>query len=415
MLTGYRHMRCGLIGEKLGHSFSPQIHEKLCDYDYRLFELPDEAAVGEFLRQGDFDALNVTIPYKQTVIPYLSGMTDEARRIGAVNTIRKTADGSLSGYNTDYYGFSALIRTAGIRMKGRKVLVLGSGGASRTARTVCADLGADPVIVISRSGPDNYDNLERHRDAQVIVNCTPVGMFPHNGVSPVDLSLFPYLEGVLDMIYNPAVTALLYQAQSRGIPCANGLTMLVAQAIQSCGIFLDKTIPESEIGRITGLLQKQMGNIVLVGMPGSGKSTVACLLADRTGRTVLDTDALITKETGRTPADWIREEGEAAFRGVESACVAEAGKRSGIILATGGGVVTRKENYLPLHQNGRIYFLDRDPEDLPLSGRPLSQLNGVMQLYRERLPLYRSFADCIIANRGTPEEAARQILEDYSS
>ena len=407
-----KKLKCGLLGEHLGHSFSPRIHRQLADYSYELFEMP-ENEVEEFLRSDSFDAINVTIPYKKTVMPHLAEISDEARRIGSVNTITKLKNGGLRGDNTDYFGFSYMLDKSGISIEGKKVLVLGSGGASETARTVCADRGAKEIVVISRSGENNYTNLSRHADAKVIINTTPVGMFPKNGASPIELSGFPALEGVLDMIYNPARTKLLIDAERLGIPHINGLCMLVAQAKRACEIFLDRNIDDGEIDKITAAIEAETENIVLVGMPGCGKSTLGALLAKRLDREVIDTDEMIAEKAGMTIPEIFSKHGEAYFRALEHQAVTEVGKQSGKIIATGGGAVTREENYEPLHQNGKIFFIHREISELPTEGRPISQTTSLFELYNKRLPLYRAFADREVLNNCPIDQTADQIIKIY--
>lgn len=402
-------MRCGLLGEKLGHSYSPAIHAQLADYAYGLYEVAPEA-LPAFLTGGDFDALNVTIPYKKAVIPYCAELSPIARKLGSVNVLVRRPDGTLYGDNADAFGFEYLVRHSGIDVAGQKALVLGNGGASATIQAVLEQLGAH-VTVISRHGPDNYENLDRHADAHVIVNTTPVGMYPNTGKAAVDLRQFPQCAGVLDIVYNPARTALLLQAESLGIPCAGGLYMLVAQAKRSCEVFTGTVIDDAEILRIHRLLRQEMENIVLIGMPGSGKSTIAALLAERLHRPVLDSDAQIVETAGVSIPDIFAAGGEDAFRARETATLAELGKRSGAVLATGGGCVCRAENYPLLHQNGTILWLQRDLARLPKDGRPISQRSDLAALYAQRAPLYARFADAVIDNNGTPEETVQKILE----
>lgn len=406
-----RKTTCGLLGQTLGHSFSPQIHRELADYEYRLFEVEPEA-LGEFLFGGSFDALNVTIPYKQAVMPYLPSTSDRAKRIGAVNTVLRRPDGSLWGDNTDYDGFAYLVRRSGIDVRGKKALVLGSGGASRTAVTVLCDLGVREVTVISRGGKDNYQTLGSHADAELIVNTTPVGMYPHNGEAPLTLDGFPRLSGVLDVIYNPARTALLLAAEERGIPTGNGLSMLVAQAKRAAELFTGENIPDAETDRITKKIAKETSNLVLIGMPGSGKSRVGRLCAEALGREFIDTDRVIEERTGKTPGDVILERGEEEFRRIEHECVAEAGKRTGVVIATGGGVVTRKENYAPLHQNGVIVLLRRELSALATEGRPLSA-GGTEALWQVRAPMYRAFADAEVQSQPDVSGTVKLVLEAY--
>ena len=402
-------MRCGLLGEKLGHSYSPAIHAELADYAYKLYEVAPDA-LAAFLTGGDFDALNVTIPYKKAVIPYCAALSPIAQKLGSVNVLVRRPDGTLYGDNADAFGFEYLVRHSGVDIAGKKALVLGNGGASATIQAVLAQLGAR-VTVISRSGEDNYTNLGRHADAQVIVNATPVGMYPHTGRAAVDLRQFPQCALVLDVVYNPARTALLLQAEALGIPCAGGLYMLVAQAKRSCEVFTGTTIDDGEILRIYRRMRQEMENIVLIGMPGSGKSTIAALLAERLHRPLLDSDAQVVETAGRPIPDIFAAGGEDAFRTLETAALAELGKRSGAILATGGGSVCRAENYPLLHQNGTIFWLQRDLALLPKDGRPISQRSDLAELYAQREPLYASFADAVIDNNGAPEQTVQQILE----
>jgi len=401
-------MRCGLLGKKLGHSYSPEIHAQLGDYTYRLFEKSEEQ-LPEFLRSGSWDGLNVTIPYKKTVLPFCSSLSEAARRTGSVNTLVRRA-GGIFGDNTDVAGFRALAGSSGLAFAGKKALVLGSGGASAAVCAALSDLGAE-CRVISRSGEDNYNNLDRHRDARFIVNATPLGMYPENGLSPLDLSLFGSCEGVFDVVYNPARTALLLQAERLGIPGWNGLTMLVAQAERSSRDFTGHGSDADAVARITGLLERKMRNIALIGMPGCGKSTLARLLGASTGREVLDADGLIVQRAGVSIPEIFETEGEPGFRLRETAVLAELGKASGKIIATGGGCVTREENYPLLHQNSLLLWIRRDTASLPLDGRPLSQRGDLAAMAAVREPLYRRFADAVIDNNASPEEALRQILE----
>ena len=402
--------RCGLLGEKLGHSYSPAIHAELADYEYRLYEVAPEK-LGEFLTGGGFDGMNVTIPYKKAVIPYCAELSPIAQKLQSVNVLVRREDGTLYGDNADAYGFAGMVRASGIQIDGKKTLVLGSGGASSTVCAVLEEMGARSVTIISRKGEDNYNNLDRHADAEVIVNTTPVGMYPNCGVSPVDLSLFPKLEGVLDIVYNPARTAFVLQAEKLGIPYMSGLYMLVAQAKRTAEVFENRDIPDSETERIWKKLSLEMQNIVLVGMPGSGKSTIAALLAERLHRPVLDSDAQVVETAGMSIPDIFAAGGEDAFRARETAALAELGKRSGAVLATGGGSICREENYPLLHQNGTIFWLQRDLALLPKDGRPISQRSDLAALYAQRAPLYARFADAVIDNNGTPEETVRKILE----
>ena len=400
-------MQCGLLGRKLGHSYSPQIHGQLASYDYSLFEKEPEELEG-FLKNGNFVGLNVTIPYKKDVIPFLDQLSPVARRLGAVNTIVRRRDGSLVGHNTDYFGFRYLVQQSGLDVSGKKVLVLGSGGASNTAVAALQELGAR-VVIISRSGENNYGNLHLHADASVIVNTTPVGMYPNTGVSPIDLGCFPQLEGVLDVVYNPARTRILLDAENRGLVAMNGLWMLVAQAKESAEWFSGETIPDSRIVQIHAALRAQMENIILVGMPGCGKTTIGRLLARETGKQFVDADEALEARVGRKITDIIPTDGEAAFRCLETETLAELGKQSGFVIATGGGCVTQERNYPLLHQNGTILWRILALDKLPTEGRPLSQTGKLQQMLATRQPMYRRFADAVIENDGTVEETLAQI------
>ena len=403
-------MRCGLLGEHLGHSYSPQIHRHLGDYSYELFEVAPQA-LEKFLRNGPWDAINVTIPYKKAVMEFCAHIAPEAQRIGAVNTLVRKPDG-IHGYNTDYHGFAAMVGKSGADFSGKKVLVLGSGGASATVQAVLADLGARPVV-ISRSGPNHYQNLSRHLDAAGIVNTTPVGMYPNVEAAPLSLEGFASLEAVLDVVYNPARTTLLLDAETRGIPTENGLYMLVAQARKAAEFFTETAISTEVEGEIHRILARQMENIVLIGMPGCGKTTVGRKVAEALNRPFLDADLVFTQRFGRSPAQVIRADGEPLFRAMESQVLADLCKGSGAVIATGGGCVTRPENYAHLHRNSRIFWLRREIGKLPTKGRPLSQKSTPAQLYQQREPLYQEFADEIVDNSGPIEKSADTIAAQY--
>ena len=403
-------LKCGLLGEKLGHSYSPQIHSMLADYEYKLFEKSPEE-LEDILKSGEFDGLNVTIPYKKSVMPYCAELSPTAAQIGSVNTIVRRSDGSLYGDNTDAFGFENLIVHNGIEVKGKKALVLGTGGASVTAQAVLKNLGASEVVVISRKGEDNYENIAKHADAEIIANTTPVGMYPNNGKAAVDLTQFPKLSGVLDVVYNPARTALLLQAEKLCIPCAGGLYMLVSQAKRSCELFTGKSIPDSEIDRIERVLSHQMQNIVIIGMPGSGKTAVSTMLAERLGRKIFDTDTIVSEKAGMTIPEIFAAQGEAGFRKLETEATAEVGKLSGNIISTGGGVVTVADNYELLHQNGVIVWIERDTNKLARDGRPISLSSDLNELYAARLPLYERFADIKADNNGDINDTVNAIME----
>ncbi len=410
-------MKCGLLGQKLGHSYSPFIHSLLGDYDYDLFDkAPEELA--DFLLGGDFAGLNVTMPYKQAVIPYLDELTPIARKLGAVNTIVRR-DGKLIGHNTDYFGFQALVKKSGFQAAGKKCLVLGSGGASQTVQAVLREMGGE-VVVISRRGNDHYDNIRHHSDAALLVNATPVGMYPECKALPmVQLHWFAQLECVLDLIYNPAHTDLLMLAEDAHIPCYNGLYMLAAQAWEAAQWFT-KTPPAhfvgtslvnagGEVARIHDILRRRMENIILIGMPGCGKSTVGRLLAERLGKPFVDTDAAVEEAAKKPIPDIIRQDGEGRFRALESLVLSVEGEASGQVIATGGGCVTKEINYEFLHRNGNILWLQRDLEKLPTQGRPLSV--DLPALYVARKPLYAAFADYTVDNNGSLEDTIAHILE----
>lgn len=402
-------MICGLLGEKLSHSYSPTIHSLLGDYSYTLYEKKDNE-ICDFLRNYPFAGLNVTIPYKKEVIQYCDSLSPIAQKLGAVNTIVRKSDGTLVGHNTDYYGFLSMIERTGLTLCGKKALVLGSGGASNTVNLVLKELGCN-VIVISRNGRENYDNICNHSDAAIIVNTTPVGMYPNNGESPVDLNLFPRLEGVFDLIYNPARTKLLLQASARGLVAENGLWMLVAQAKQSAEWFTGAAIDDRVIDNIHNDLSGKMLNTILIGMPGSGKSTIGKQLANCLDKTFVDADKEIEETAQKTIPEIFAHYGEKGFREIETTVLEKLGKQSGLVIATGGGCVTRQENYPLLHQNGRIYWLQRDIDTLPTDGRPLSKSCNLWDMYVKRKPLYVSFADYIINNNGSTDDAVARIRE----
>ncbi len=406
----------GLLGEKLGHSYSKLIHELFGGYEYDLMPTPRDD-VPDFMRAKDFRAINVTIPYKETVMPYLDTISDNALKIGSVNTIVKDEKGLLHGYNTDKYGFTQLVKRSGIVITGRKCLVLGSGGSSKTVRTALSELGAREVRIISRSGEDNYTNLSRHADAQIIVNTTPVGMYPNTGVAPLKLEGFPMCEGVLDLIYNPGKTALLLDAEKRGIRCANGLHMLVAQAKLASELFRDVKLDDSIIDNVRQQIERDTHNIVLIGMPGSGKTTIGQCLAERLGRRLIDTDSIIPDLSGGMSAgEVIRMRGEKEFRKIETRAICEAGKQSGCVIATGGGVVTQQSNTDPLRQNSVIFFIDRPLDELELGNdRPLSSTREQTErLYQQRLPLYKALCDYSVDNIDL-DKAVNDIIEKYNA
>ncbi len=407
-------MEYGLIGRKLGHSYSKEIHETIENYTYTLKELEPEA-VDEFMQKREFRAINVTIPYKEKVIPHLHYISDLARKNGAVNTV-VNRDGKLYGYNTDCLGLKAMMDRAGIDLRGKKVLILGTGGTSKTAKAVSAETHAAQVWQVSRSAKDGCITYEEmyaaHTDADVIINTTPCGMYPDCVSSPVDLDRFNRLCGVVDAIYNPLRTPLVAAALERGIRATGGLYMLVSQAVFAAEKFTGNTYPPTLTDEIYGKLVADKENIVLAGMPGCGKTTVGKALAERTGRRFIDTDALIVEAHGMPITEIFAKYGEQVFRDWEAECVLEASKNSGCIIATGGGAVLRKANVAALKRNGRIYFLDRPLSALvPTADRPLaSDMAAVEKRYAERYPIYKAVADASVLCTDMPASVAAKIL-----
>ena len=399
----------GLLGASLRHSYSPRLHALLGDADYRLFEVAP-AALDGFLRHEKFDGLNVTIPYKKAVLPYCAALSPAARAIGAVNTVVRQADGMLYGHNTDFDGFLWLLRRNFTPAPGETALVLGSGGASATVCAALTSLGMRPIVV-SRQGETNYVNLYEHSDAALLVNATPVGMYPHNGDCPVELGRLLRLRCVLDLVYNPARTALLLEAERLGLRCEGGLPMLVEQARCAAELFQHREIPTDCAEEILCKLNTEMQNLILIGMPGCGKTTVGRALAAALRRPFADADELLEQRLGCSCADFLRRAGEDAFRRAETAVLAELGKRSGYVIATGGGCVTREENYPLLYQNGRILRLRRDLSKLALDGRPLSAATDLATLAARREASYRRFSDGEIDNNGTVAQTVAAILE----
>ncbi len=410
-------MKYGCIGEHLTHSFSAEIHSALSDYEYELCEVA-RCELDDFMSRRDFLAINVTIPYKELVIPHLHYIDPVAAEIGAVNTV-VNSDGKLYGYNTDFYGMSSLIEHIGISLQGKKVVILGTGGTSKTASAVAAHLGASEIIRVSRSereGAVSYERLyAEHTDASILINTTPVGMFPSIDASPVDLSRFNALSGVIDAIYNPLKSRLILDACERGVPAEGGLYMLVAQAVRASEIFLDKKYPLDTVSRVFDKIYKSKENIVLVGMPASGKSTVGAMLAERLGREFVDTDSLIKESVGVSIPEIFAKRGEGYFRERECEAVATAASITSRIIATGGGAPLRHENVRSLKQNGKIYFLDRSPSLLiPTEDRPLASDRAAIDArYRERYPVYSGICDKRIDADGSVSEVCEKILEDF--
>lgn len=407
-------MEYGLIGAKLGHSYSVPIHAQLGDYDYRLYERT-EAAFVDLLKRRDFRGLNVTIPYKRLAYELCDALSDTAREVGSVNTLIVRPDGSLYGHNTDIGGFVAMARRAGVDIARKKAVILGSGGTSLTAQTACKRLGAREIVVVSRKGPVDYEALYRdHADAQVLVNTTPVGMYPNNGQSAADLSRLPALTGVLDVIYNPDKTALLLDAEARGIPCSGGLYMLVGQAREAAELFTGKSIPESETERIYGLLRGEALNLILTGMPGCGKSSIGRALARRMNRPFVDCDTEIERRAGKSIPEIFAQEGEAAFRALEQAVMADVCREKGQIVATGGGAVLREANVRAMRQNGVVLHITRRLDALSMDGRPLSKSREALEeMWRARGPIYRAAADATVDNDGALKDAVIQAEEVY--
>lgn len=407
-------MEYGLIGEKLGHSFSKIIHEKLADYTYELCPLAKDE-LDAFMTAKQFKAINVTIPYKQDVIPYCDVLDDSAKRIGVVNTI-VNRDGKLFGYNTDFAGFLYNLNAHGITLKDKKVMICGSGGTCKTVTAVAEYMGAKEILVVSRSKKENavtYEECIRHKDVDVVVNASPKGMYPDNGESPLDLSNFPNCKAVVDVIYNPLKTRLLQQAEQLGMKAVNGLEMLVAQAKFAVEHFLSTEIENDKIDQITLELLKQLTNIVLIGMPSSGKTLTGKALCKYIDKTVVDTDAVIVERSGMSIKEMFARHGEAYFRQWEHDVIEEFSKQNGLIIATGGGAIKNEENIQNLKQNGVVMFIDRDLEHLLVTDdRPLSKdTNAVAKLYEERYPLYTKYGDLRVPNN-YPMEISQQELDE---
>lgn len=403
----------GLLGRKLGHSLSPQIHSLLCDYKYDLYPTEPEK-LDEFFADTSLTGYNVTIPYKVEAFNRCATLSETAKKAGSVNTVTRNADGTLHGDNTDYFGFSYMAEKVGCDFSGKKVLILGSGGASLTVQLVAADMGAKEIIVVSRTGENNYENISCHYDADIIVNTTPVGMYPNNGERLIELDKFTRCRKVLDLIYNPARTPLLLDAEKLGIDCINGLYMLVAQALRAAESFIKKEIPLSRIDEIYNTILGNQKNIVLVGMPGCGKSTLAALLSEKTGRECVDTDAMV-EECGMKIPEIFAEFGEEEFRRRETENVKKAAKEQGRIIATGGGAVLKAENRTALRENSTVIFLKASTEKLATDGRPLSKdLETLKKMYEQRLPLYEETADITVEVDPDPEITLGRILKCVS-
>lgn len=405
----------GLLGRTLGHTYSPMIHQALGNTSYDIFEIePDQ--LQDFFNRSDLQGLNITIPYKINALQACKSISDIAESIGCVNTMVKQKDGSWYGTNTDYDGFLATLSWSNIAVYEKHCLILGDGASSNTVHVALERLGAASITHISRHQFPKYEHIAQfYERAQIIINCTPVGMYPHCPNQSIQLAPFKRLEGVIDLVYNPHRTGILLEAESLGIPHVNGLVFLLAQAIAASALFLHRTYDESILSDLYKQFRQDQENIVLIGMPGSGKSTIGEALATLTGRTLVDIDHRITEEVGSI-SDYILTHGEPAFRAIESKIIADVGKQTGLIISTGGGAVTIAENYGPLRQNGRIYEIYRPLEKLDTTGRVLSSggIERLQQLYTERAPLYARFRQVQVENVGTPESVAQRILEDFS-
>ncbi len=398
------------MGETLRHSFSKQIHAVFADYEYS-YHAVEKKEFERLLKSGELSGMNVTIPYKELAFSLCDECSETAKAAGSVNTVVHR-NGKIYGENTDVFGFMYMLSKAKISLSGKNVIVLGSGGTSKTACFAAKKLNAARITVVSRSGEVNYDNVYNLADTQIVINTTPVGMYPKNESVPIDLSRFPNCEGVVDVVYNPLKTRLLQTAERLKIPCATGLYMLAAQAFRSAELFLEKKLPETLVDKAVATVWKEIANIVLIGMPGSGKTTIATSLAELTSKKLCDTDAEIEARLGMSPAEIITTRGEAEFREIEKSVVAEISKESGLVISTGGGVVERSENFDSLSQNGRIYFIERDLQKLATDNRPLSK--SVAALYERRIGKYLEFSDAKIDNNGKIENSIDKILKDFS-
>ncbi len=408
-------MEYGLIGEKLGHSFSREIHNLLASYTYDLKELPKNE-LDTFMKSRNFKGVNVTIPYKESVIPYLDEIDEAAKAIGAVNTI-VNREGRLIGYNTDFYGMRELLLSRSIRIEKRFVAVLGTGGTSKTACAVAKSLGASRIVRVSRNphsdGDISYDELEAIKtDIQIIINTTPVGMYPNENCAPLDIDGFSALEGVVDAIYNPLRTKLISDARARQIRAAGGLYMLVAQAARAAELFTGdcNMMQKTEKAYCSVLKNKQ--NIVLVGMPGSGKSTLGRMLAKKTGKAFYDSDSEIEKQTGMCIPDYFSKYGEDGFRAIETDVIKRLSLLGGIVIATGGGAVIRSENIDSLAKNGIIVYLDRPISDIKItSNRPLTRsVDDLKKKYYERHEMYEKSADITVMVKGSEKSTLSTLI-----
>lgn len=410
----------GLLGKKLSHSFSPQIHSKIDDYEYVLIE-KEEDEIEEFINSKSYKGLNITIPYKAKLISFCDELSDTAKKIGCINTLINK-DGKLYGYNTDYYGLISMIKHSKIDVKGKKALILGTGATSKTTAIVLKDLGVKQIVKLSRNITNidgdikitDYQDYNSFKDSDIIINCTPVGMYPNNLQSNIDLDKFTNLQAVCDVVYNPLSTKLILDAKQRNIQTSDGLIMLVSQAIHSARLFTGKDYDFLE-DKIVNSLKKQMSNIVLIGMPGSGKTSIGLEIAKMSGKKFVDIDELIKKEEQKEIAEIFDKFGEKYFREKEKSIIFKVSKENNQIISTGGGAVLDKENYYPLKQNSIIFYIDRDLKDLSIQNRPLSKggLETLEKLFKTREALYLNFSDKIVKNKGI-EFTANKIMEEYN-
>lgn len=410
------HKYC-LIGKSLSHTLSPEIHKAFGREIYGVKELSDESALLDFVKSREYDGYNVTIPYKQAVMPLIDGISDGAREIGAVNTV-VTENGKLVGYNTDESGMRYALRRAGISLKDKTVLILGSGGTCKTAKYVCKTEGASGVSVVSRTGEINYDNCYGLQDVQVIINTTPVGMMPHSYEKPIDLSRYAKLEGVFDCIYNPLETMLIKEARALGVKAANGLAMLVEQARAAHNLYQKAnglpTVDEKATEEVVKALSLARRNIVLVGMAGSGKSAVGKRVAMRLNREFTDTDCEIEKLAGKSIPDIFKDSGEEYFRELEGQVVEQVCTRQGLVISTGGGAVLDERNVFFMKANGTCYLITRDADKLATKDRPLSpDRERAKRLYEQRKPIYLAAADVTVDNDGDIESAVEKTVSDF--
>ena len=407
-------MKCGLVGANLSYSYSKIIHGMIADYEYELYSIPKEDDFVRFIKKGDYNGLNITIPYKKTAMRLCDEVSREAHEIGCVNTLVRDGTGKLRGYNTDYDGFCYLSDYAGVSFENEDVFILGTGGTSLTATTVLKHQNAKSVTVVSRKGPVDYENMYNYADkCTVLINTTPVGTYPNNSAELVDLSKLPYCRGVLDVVYNPLSTRLVLSAKEKSIPGSGGLPMLVAQAVSASSLFTGKPVEHDLNGSVLHELLSSLSNIVLTGMPGSGKTSVGCAIAQRLNRLFLDTDVLIEEKSGMTIPEIFSRHGEETFRRIEREVIADCGKLTSKVIATGGGAMLYEENYKALAQNGRIYCLNRELSKLPTDGRPLSSNADLAQMYQKRQPFYQKHSHRIIPNDSPIEITSEEIIRDF--